>query len=181
MNAPPLAETREHPLQALPQGDELPEECRAGVLVTEEDCHVESVFADLRPCSLLGAVATRRRSPLPIGAHAAEFASGAVKDGLARAKAHFGLDGECIESDSWGDLLTDWAVSQQLDVIVTPYVPVGPVSDVLVSAKVQLDRCGVRFLRIRRQYDEVTWPHATGGYFKLKDKIPSILDQLGIA
>ena len=181
LSAPPLEETRDHPRRLIPNADALPAEGRAGLLVTEEDCHVESVLAGLRPCSLIGAVATRRRSPLPIGNAAAAFASGAVKDGLARAKAHFQIDGEFVEADSWGDLLAGWATSHHLDIIVTPYAPVGPVDDALASAQPQLDRHGLRLLRIRREYDDVTWPHATGGYFKLKDKIPSMLDRLGIA
>jgi len=160
--------------------DALPPECRAGLLITEEDCHVESVLAGARPCSVLGAAATMRRSPLPIGVPAAEFARGAVKDGLDRAKAHFEVDGEFVEADCWTGLLADWATSHHLDVIVTPYAPVGPVNDVLSNAEVQLERYGVRLLRIRRQYDDATWPQASSGYFKLREKIPGILDRLGI-
>ena len=48
------------------------------------------------------------------------------------------------------------------------------------ATETHLQKHGIRLLQFRRTYDSVIWPHARRGYFKLKDKIPSLLDSLGI-
>jgi deoxyribodipyrimidine photo-lyase len=120
------------------------------------------------------------RSPLPIGDDARRFAAAAVSDAVTRTARRYRVDGELSETSDWGSLLIDWAGRQQVRTIVTPYVPVGPVCDLLDDAKAALERDGIRLLRPRRPYDSAAWPHARRGYFKMKEKIPAILEQLGI-
>jgi deoxyribodipyrimidine photo-lyase len=31
---------------------------------------------------------------------------------------------------------------------------------------------------LRRPFDDMVWPHATAGFFKLKDKIPRLVERL---
>ena len=38
----------------------------------------------------------------------------------------------------------------------------------------------IRVHRILRRYDEMTWPHATRGFFKLKEKIPKLITELDL-
>lgn len=180
ISAPPLTEPRVHPLRDLPTVAALPGQGRIGLLLTEEDCFAENLLADLSPCALFGLIATERRSPLPVGSAAAEFAAGAVADALDRAGSYFGLDGHVVGGDDLGEYLTDLATAQELDAVVTPYAPVGPVAETLAAIAPKLERWGVRLLEIRRQYDELTWPHAKRGYFKLKGKIPLLLRAMGI-
>jgi deoxyribodipyrimidine photo-lyase len=63
---------------------------------------------------------------------------------------------------------------------VTAYAAVGPVAERLASARQALAKNGIRLVQLRRAYDTCTWPHATKGYFKLKSRIPGVLEQLGI-
>ena len=103
-----------------------------------------------------------------------------MDDAIARTTQRFAVDGECAEADDWGALLVDWARRQQTDTIVTAYAPTGTVGDLLDYAKVALANDGVRLLQLRRDYDTVAWPHASRGYFKMKEQIPAVLGALGI-
>ena len=179
-SAPPLVDERVHPVRSLPVADVFGPDERFGLLVTEEDGYPESLLGDQPPVAVLGAIATQMRSPLPIGDGARRFAAAAVSDAVTRTARRYRVDGELSETSDWGSLLIDWAGRQQVRTIVTPYVPVGPVCDLLDDARAALERDGIRLLRPRRPYDSAAWPHARRGYFKMKEKIPAILEQLGI-
>ena len=158
----------------------MPENESFGLLITEEDCSPETLLGDAPPTSVIGAVATRLRSPLPVSRLVSEFTAGAVADTVKRTSQAFGVDGKLQDAEDWGGMLVDWATQQHLTSIVTPYVPVGPVAERLSAARAVLDRYGVRLLQLRRPYDSAVWPHARKGYFKLKQQIPIILDRLDL-
>jgi deoxyribodipyrimidine photo-lyase len=63
---------------------------------------------------------------------------------------------------------------------VTAYAPVGPVAELLLDASQHLESNGVRLVQLRRPYDTLAWPHAKRGYFKFRQRIPALLEQLGI-
>jgi deoxyribodipyrimidine photo-lyase len=178
--AKPLNESQIHATRSLPPAQLVPEGSRFGLLLTEEDCAPESLPLRDSPIALLGAVTTNTRSPLPVGRPAREFAMGAVADGVDRAARHFGLPAQSARSDSWDDALLAWALSNDLDTVVTAYAPVGPVAERLASARRLLAMNRIELIQLRRAYDTYTWPHATKGYFKLKSRIPDVLEQLGI-
>ena len=179
--AKPLTEAQIHAARSLPPAQAEPGGSRFGLLVTEEDCSPESLPLRHAPVALLGAVTTNARSPLPVGVRAREFATGAVADGVARAARHFGLPAQSAQSDRWDDALVAWARSNDLDTIVTAYAPVGPVAEQLASARKSLERNRIELIQLRRAYDTYAWPYATKGYFKMKSRIPEILERLGIA
>ena len=181
ISAPPLTESRVHPPRDLPADERLPDDGRYGLLITEEDCVPETLADGLAPSAILGAVATRLRSPLPIGLPTQDFASAAVADATRRAGSHWAIDAQLADSTAWTAMLTEWATAERLDTIVTAYAPVGPVAELLTVAQKGLERYGVRIVQLRRPYDSIAWPHARRGYFKLKQRIPAILDSLGIA
>jgi len=60
--------------------------------------------------------------------------------------------------------------------VMTP--PVGPALCLIDSALAQLERAGVTVRKLRRSWDNAFWPHATHGFFKLKERIPYVLKQL---
>ncbi len=179
--AKPLRESRLHATRSLPPAQAMPAGSRFGLLVTEEDCAPESLSLRGSPNALLGAVTTNTRSPLPVGRLVREFAIGAVADGVERAARYFGLPAQSAHSDSWDDALVAWARSNDLDAVVTAYAPVGPVAERLASARQSLAKNRIELIQLRRAYDTCAWPHATKGYFKLKSKIPEVLECLGIA
>ncbi|MDJ0941096.1 MAG: FAD-binding domain-containing protein [Woeseiaceae bacterium] len=176
--APPLAEDEPPTRVALPEVP-LPElKGRVGLLITEEDCHGLPLELDTQPTAVLGLTATALRSPLTVGQPAAAFAAAAVADGTARTAAAFEVPSRTQNSVRWDDALTEFAAEHALDTIVTAYAPVGPVAELLRSTEKTLDERDISLVRVRRHYDEATWPYAGKGYFKLKSRIPEILDTL---
>ena len=178
--APALSESRVFPLRPLRMPQILPPKERFGLLITEEDTSPASLLAGRAPVRVLGALATRMRSPLPIGDAAGCFAEGAVNDAVGRVTRTFGVSGELTSSYDWANTLAEWAAAHRLKTIATAYAPVGPVAEMLAAAARRLERNGIRLVQLRRTYDSVTWPHAQRGFFKLKENIPAILDRLAI-
>ena len=82
----------------------------------------------------------------------------AMDDALARAARRFGCQA-ALSVPGWnGDLP-----------VVTAWAPMGPSATALPSG------C----LRLRRRWDELTWPRASRGYFQVKAAIPAILRAIG--
>lgn len=179
--APPLVESRVFPLKPIPAPQALVPGERFGLLITEEDSCPVPLLEEQVPVAVLGALATKMRSPLPVGTAAGNFAYGAVADAVGRATRSLNISGELSSSDDWGSLLVEWATKNHLDTIATAYAPVGPVAELLANTSRQLDRYGIRLAQLRRSYDSMSWPHATRGFFKLKKKIPSLLERLDLA
>jgi deoxyribodipyrimidine photo-lyase len=180
-SAPPLSESRVFPDQPLPAAQNLEPCKRFGLLITKEDGCPASLLEDRKPSAILGALTARSGSPLPVGAAAYEFAKGALADAVNRATNSLGVSGELSNSDDWGSLLVEWATTNHLDTIATAYAPVGPVAELLASARTLLEKYGIRLVQLRRPYDSMSWPHARRGYFKLKERIPALLEELDIA
>lgn len=179
-SAPAQSETRVFPIQDLPGEDPAPDDAHAGLLITEEDASPETLNLTFAPRAALGVVATPKRSPLPVGAAAGEFAVGAITDSLRRVTRHFAIDGQFATTEDWNNVITEWAKHRGFKTIVTAYAPVGPVAEMLATTKRHLHGEGIQLLQVRRHYDSVAWPHAQRGYFKLKAKIPQILEKTGI-
>lgn len=178
--APALREDISHPVARLSTPGALPAGERYGLLVTEEDCSPETLPVDRPPEALLGAIATNLRSPLPVGGAARDFAEDAIRDSVESASETFAVEGSLSNSDDWGELLLDWASRHHLKTIATAYAPVGPVAELLADAGEKLAAKGVTLVRLRRAYDDATWPHSRRSFFRLKKQIPSILDVLGL-
>ncbi len=179
-SAPPLVEAKLHPIGELRDAQTQPPQERFGLLVTEEDGYPETLLDGQSPATILGALAVQARSPLPVSKRAGDFTQGAVTDAVQRAASAFGVNGTVSGSGDWPTLLVEWAQEHELSAIVTAYAPVGPTADLLTGASDTLERHGIRLLQIRRAYDDIAWPHAQRGFFKLKNKIPAILDQLAL-
>src|SRR5210317_1973393 len=168
-----------YPLRHLPASQSLEASERFGLFITEEDCFPESILGTDAPAAIMGAVATRMRSPLPLSDFAEKFANGAVSDALERSSRIFAVNGELTDSLDWGDTLLEWAKAHDFKTIATAHAPVGPVAELLAEAADKLAQHGIRLLQLRRPYDSLVWPHARRGFFKLKDQIPTLIERLG--
>lgn len=170
------------PAPARPQRPALAEapEGPALLLLTEEDLHPESLplaRAEIR--GFLGCHATSERSDFTVSDHAIRFADGALADGLTRASGHFGVVGETVERLT-EDLLVQRCRALGLDRIITAYLPVGPMAEQISSARPALEKSGISLMEIRREEDSLIWPHATKGFFGLRERIPDILGRMGM-
>lgn len=137
-------------------------------LLTEED---------LTPDDLLSALADLRVVvPMPLshlrGASiaVADFEQGALQDAAARlSSAPVTADPQAVIAAA-----QDAGARQ----IVTAYAPIGPAHDWLTKARPQIEAAGMTLAEIRRDWDEMIWPHATAGFFKLREKTPRFLQSL---
>jgi len=170
-----LIEAVEHPLVPIPPADTMSEGAFL-LLVTEEDCLPES-WLPRPPAGVLGLLATDRRSPLGVGTQAQAFAKGAVNDALDR----LGASAQMTAPQGWAAAIIRAAQAAGVTAVVTAYAPVGPVAMRLAEALPNLQEAGMTLHQIRRSYDDLTWPHATKGFFALKQKIPQVLQGLGLA
>ncbi|MEO1694592.1 MAG: DNA photolyase, partial [Pseudomonadota bacterium] len=79
---------------------------------------------------------------------------------------------------AWAAELKRVCAAHDATSVVTAYAPVGPVADKLRAARADLSDAGITLSSYRRPIDDLSWPHATRGFFGLKKKIPDILEDL---
>lgn len=180
VNAEPLVETIEHAQTSLPQVASLDDLQSYGLIITREDCHVESLPLQDKPKAILGLASPETRSTLATSKSVHFFTASAVTDATARAENHFDCPSQTNDEANCADSLIEFARSHDLTTLVTPYLPVGPMRDQIDAARPTLENTGIRFVQVMRPYDRECWPHATKGFFKLKAKIPRILEDLDI-
>ncbi|MEM8698404.1 MAG: FAD-binding domain-containing protein, partial [Pseudomonadota bacterium] len=168
----PLTEEQDHPKRPIQMADAMPDAPYL-LLVTEEDCRAEEIFPS--PDAVIGLLSTSDRSPLEIGAPVLEFAEAALSDALLRASERWQAKTQFSDSRDWSGALIDAANLVGVKQIATAYAPIGPVATHLAEAQPKLAEAGLTLRQIRRDYDDLAWPHATKGFFALKQKIPQIL------
>ncbi len=144
------------------------------LLITDEDCRVEDFGPekfDLRATATLAA--SSLRSPLAVSDLVTRFEAEALADTARR------VGGNCTALEATDPAaLAKWAASVGAKQIVTPYVTRGPLKDWLDQAAPSLAKQGIGFCEWQRDWDKAIWPHATAGFFKVKQKIPQILEEL---
>ena len=177
--APPLSEPELHAKQPMRLADtNLPAD-RIALLITEEDGRPEEFFSDVQQVAGLSLLATNARSTFPVSNAVKEFARASIQDATQRAYEKFGTEFLMPdETEHWTKSLIEFARSTNVSTIVTAYAPVGPVAEKLAAAKPILADQGISLFERRREYDELTWPHASRSFFSLKTKIPAILKDL---
>lgn len=178
--APALDEEPIGPARTLPRSGAMPSGGRMGLLLHEDDLHPESLeaLASVDIVAIAGATATRDRGPEGVPDHVAAFASAALDDCLTRAARHFGVAADRLPSLT-GVAVADFARRNRLDAVVAPYAPLGPVAEALDAIETAGEHA-VPLVRPRRPFDTNAWPHATKGFFALKERIPDLLAKAGI-
>jgi deoxyribodipyrimidine photo-lyase len=146
------------------------------LLITEEDCCVEDFpwsSLDVRAAATLTASALR--SPRAVAESVARFEADALADATTRLRgAGLGVPMGSLHA-ARPESLAAWAAAHGITQLVTPYVPRGPLHDWLTDAAPHLAAQGVALAEWRRAWDEALWPHATAGFFKVKQRIPQLL------
>jgi deoxyribodipyrimidine photo-lyase len=151
---------------------------RSGVLLHEDDLSPAYLFeTGLAPVSQIRLQTTSARSPLAVSPQVTAFVSAALEDAATRWRDRSGEDAGHHDQV---DAIADWARASRLEQIVTPYAPVGPTAEALDKLDAALAPHGIALIRPLRPYDERAWPHATHGFFRFKDQIPSLLSAMGL-
>ncbi len=143
------------------------------LLITDEDCRVEDfdlVALDIYATATLAA--SHLRSPLPVSDLVCRFEAGALADAALRA----GFVSTDMRADDPASL-AKWAMNAGATQIATPYITRGPLRDWLDQAAPSLAKHGITLCEWQRDWDAAIWPHATAGFFKVKQNIPRILQK----
>ncbi len=144
------------------------------LLITDEDCRVEDFnLAALDICTTATLAGSHLRSPMPVSDLVTQFEADALADSVRRVGAN-PIALQAADPDS----LAKWAAGAGATQIATPYVTRGPLSDWLDEAAPALAKAGITLCEWRRDWDSTIWPHATAGFFKVKQNIPQILEQV---
>jgi deoxyribodipyrimidine photo-lyase len=153
----------------------LPNRERVILLLTEEDLSPETwPLADVE----VGGVALFRQEDTANPAILpSAFKAGAVSDAATRVAARWGKPVIAVHC---ADELTTFAANQHARAIVTTVVPVGHVRPEVDRLTPECLAANIPLLQIARRWDSLFWPHATAGFFKLKERIPATLAALDL-
>lgn len=146
-------------------------------LLTEEDCCLEDFDLDRHDIRGVATLkASHLRASLPVSDLVTAFEDEALADSAQRTGRQTQF--ETATDPAW---LADWAATNGASQIITSYVPVGPLRDWLHQATPALKDSGIALCEWQRPWDIKVWPHAKAGYFKVKNQIPKIVAELGLA
>jgi deoxyribodipyrimidine photo-lyase len=144
------------------------------LLLSEEDCRLEDFNLDaydIRASAML--TTSHLRSPRAVSENVSAFEACALNDAAAR----IGVDAVVMRAGVPDDLAL-WAARAGAVQIITPYATQGPLHDWLRAATPALAARGIVLAELQRDWDKLIWPHATAGYFKVKQQIPHILERV---
>lgn len=172
-DAPALEEAATpHPSPLPPATGQWPEG-RYGVLITSEDLS----FDGATPASI--AISTEPVTK-PGGIESSvsySFRKAALQDASTRTAQTALLHNlSTLAPES----VLQWCKHKDLTTVAVAYAPVGPEADALTEIEQHLSQHGITLRRVRRRYDTLTWPHASKGFFALKEKIPTLLEKLNL-
>ncbi len=143
------------------------------LLITDEDCRIEDfdlAALDIRTTATLATSALR--SPLRVSDLVTRFEA----DALADAALRTGSQPKALQATNPA-ALAKWAAAAGATQIATAYIPRGPLRDWLDQAGPPLAAQGLTLCEWQRDWDAAIWPHATAGFFKVKQNIGQILDK----
>lgn len=166
---------------SVPRADRIDEARPFVLLLTEDDLCPEDY--DLPRSQIRGVAALTgepNRCPGPISAPVIEFTHRAVDDGLGRASTFYQIPSAGrLDHTDWAGSILAWTESMGIDQVVIPHVPVGPSRDALDAAVATLQtQPRLKFVRIRREWDDKLWPLATAGYFPFREKFLKRIERI---
>ena len=101
----------------------------------------------------------------------------ALADAANRATLHWQVP--VFEASTVADLAAI-ADDQRCAQIVTGFAPTGPIADALDKARPLLADRKIALAEHQRRWDQLAWSFCAKGFFQLKSRIPSLLQEQGI-
>lgn len=143
------------------------------LLITEEDCCIEDFWPEKHNIQATGILkASALRSPRTVSAGVAAYEARALTDAAQRL--------DTTAADITPENLATWATSHGASQIITAYIPEGPLRDRLATCAPALIDQGVTLTEWQRDWDKLVWPSCTAGFFKVKQKIPRLIEAAGL-
>jgi deoxyribodipyrimidine photo-lyase len=173
--AVPLEEAETHQQMPVPPAIGQWPEGDFGLLVTTEDM---SIPTTAKPTSVAIASQPVSKSGGAESALSRQFKTDALNDAAERFSGIRTTVTRISTLDAKSVL--QWCQQERLSTVAVAYAPVGPEADALNAIEAALADHDITLLRVRRRYDSLTWPHSTKGFFALKEKLPAIIEKLGL-
>ena len=149
------------------------------LLILEDDLSLETELPVAKAVSVATLPLSAFRCPDPAAGPGA-FEAAALADAAARAEAAGAPPAVALPPDP--EALVGWARAAGAERIVTGFLPVGWARDWIDRrARPALAEAGIALEEHRRDWDAALWPHAGGGFFKLRQAAPGALRALGLA
>lgn len=145
------------------------------LLVTEEDLSPETLLAD---GSSVAAVLCLDTSTAIAGVSpsVATYKRAAMADCRDRLQRAFAVPPRLIRLSELAA-----ALAAATGPVVTAEIPVGPTRDAVTATLAASASSIDRLVECRRPWDAMFWPHAKSGFFRLKERIPAVLKELGLS
>jgi deoxyribodipyrimidine photo-lyase len=175
--APPLAFDGHPQRQPIPSAGEMPPG-KALLLLTEEDCHAESLVPKTIRVQAVAALDPAAFYPPTQSQSVIAFKQAALRDAMERAAAHFQCGFAWIEGEDFAAKLARQAEGAGVTTLIAASLPVGPCREFIEGLKPALAAKDLELKQIRRAWDNEFWPYASAGFFKLQEKIPFVLGKL---
>ncbi|BDE05827.1 hypothetical protein WPS_11030 [Vulcanimicrobium alpinum] len=155
------------------------------LLLHDDDLGIASFAPNgIAPAVACAFIAADARSPNGVAPPVRAFARALAADALAHAERDRSIPaGPVIDGgDAAGAAADLQRVAARFGTtrVVVTFAPVGPARDALDALRAQLARSGLEWSEVARDYDAVTWPFATRGFFGLRARIPAIVRELGL-
>lgn len=155
-----------------PQGGQWDRRLPTALLLHEDDLSPDWLLAEgLRPVSTAFLMTPETRSPFGVSPRIGAFLSSAMRDCAARLSGRLGSIHGPVNGARAQDAIVAWARQSEARQIVTPFAPIGPMSEQLDSLTKRLAAENIMLVRAMRSFDAEYWPFATQGYFKFRDAV----------
>ena len=151
---------------------------RTLLIVTDNDLGINTSYKTFGEIvGVVGLDTVQFRSPKGVSQNVSNFVTSAVLNTIEEFSKKKSIPARFLSPNNW-TLITDFARQFGAETCVALRTPIGPTRDVLGNINTFLKLSRTEFVEHTRIWDQVSWPHATKGYFKFKGVIPKVLSSL---
>jgi len=154
-------------LSNLPSSD-----LRTGLLIHNDDLELSPILNGLRIESTIAVNNLDQISPWSCANSVHTFVNSLIEDVSIRYRDKIGA----VKIISTADEVESWYHENKIEQIVVAYAATGPNASFIKN----LNKRGLNVVQISKEYDQIAWPHATHGFFRFKEKIPALINELGL-
>ena len=145
---------------------------KTGLLIHDDDLDLSPVINGLKVESSIALNNLDGISPWSCARSLHTFVNALIEDVSRRYKDKIGA----VKLVSTADQIEDWYHEYKIEQIVVAYAATGPNASFIKT----LNERGLNVVQISKEYDQIAWPNATHGFFRFKEKIPALINELGL-
>jgi len=162
-----------HPnLSILNLGNVPDSNLRTGLLIHDDDLDLSPVIKGLKIEGTVAVNNLERISPWSCAKSVHTFVNSLIEDVSTRYKDKIGS----VNFTSNPNEIETWYQENKIEQIVVAYAATGP-NALLIKTLIEQ---GLNVVQMTKDYDQSAWPHATHGFFRFKEKIPALINKLGL-